>query len=95
MIAPSPDWFSGFYDFDPRDPSSNTWYGEFIIETHPWDAGTEIGASYSTSNDPEPTNVPILRLDEDCLAENTRISEPRWDNGTAGGKVAMHTTDRS
>jgi len=73
MIAPSPDWFSGFYDFDPRDPSSNTWYGEFIIETYPWDAGTETGDSYSLSNDPEPTNVPILRLDEETVPQSTGV----------------------
>jgi hypothetical protein len=40
MIAPSPDWFSGFTYFDARDVSANAWYQEFEVETFPWDAGT-------------------------------------------------------
>jgi hypothetical protein len=40
MIAPSPDWFSGFHYFDARDVSANAWYQEFEVETLPWDAGT-------------------------------------------------------
>jgi hypothetical protein len=40
MIAPSPDWFSGFNNFDARDVSANAWYQVFEIETLPWDAGT-------------------------------------------------------
>jgi hypothetical protein len=39
MIAPSPDWFSGFSGFDAR-VSASAWYQEFEIETFPWDAGT-------------------------------------------------------
>jgi hypothetical protein len=40
MIAPSPDWFSGFNNFDARDVSANAWYQEFEVETLPYDAGT-------------------------------------------------------
>jgi hypothetical protein len=35
MIAPSPDWFSGFYDFSPIS-ADNLWYSSFVIETYPW-----------------------------------------------------------
>merc|ERR1712013_168125 len=47
MIAPSPDWFSGFYDFDAINPMTDTWFREFTIETYPFDAGTEEGDTYA------------------------------------------------
>jgi hypothetical protein len=63
MIAPSPDWFSGFDDFDLVDTSTSTatWLASFILETYPFDAGTETGEEYSTSNVPE---GPPLSIDE-------------------------------
>jgi Spondin_N len=50
MIAPSPDWFSGFYDFDARNAATQTWFKSFTITTYPWDAGTEQGSTYSPDN---------------------------------------------
>lgn len=50
-IAPSPDWFSGFYDFDMIDPSTDTWYDKVVIETFPWDAGTDSGTTYESQDD--------------------------------------------
>ena len=50
MVVPSPDWFSGFYNFNAVNEVSGTWYREFVIDTLPWDAGTEDGDDYSLSN---------------------------------------------
>ena len=61
MIAPSPDWFSGFYNYDPRI-RDRTWAREFILQTFPWDAGTEQGSTYSINNDPEAPHRPIFQL---------------------------------
>lgn len=60
MIAPSPDWFTGFYDFPAS--SGGTWYSEFTIETTPWDAGTETGTTFSGSNPAEDPVQPIFAL---------------------------------
>jgi len=49
-MAPSPDWFSGFHDFDALNGDTQTWYKEFTIETYPYDAGTENGDTYITGN---------------------------------------------
>jgi uncharacterized surface protein with fasciclin (FAS1) repeats len=62
MIAPSPDWFSGFYDFNAIDPSTSTWFGEFVILTYPMDAGTEVGDQYSGDNAAETPPGPITRF---------------------------------
>jgi hypothetical protein len=62
MISPSPDWFSGFYDFNTLDPSTNTWFREFAIATYPMDAGTEVGNEYSGENVAEDPKGPITRF---------------------------------
>jgi len=49
-MAPSPDWFSGFHDFNAVNENAQTWYKEFTIQTYPYDAGTEDGNTYDTSN---------------------------------------------
>lgn len=69
MVAPSPDWFSGFYDYDARY-SKSSWAGEFIILTYPWDAGTEQGDEFSLDNDPENPHMPIFQLTKDTVPEN-------------------------
>lgn len=65
MIAPSPDWFSGFYNFNAVDSATNTWYKNFIIQTYPWDAGTDSGTTYKAkdmSTDP-PDEIFQLTVD--------------------------------
>lgn len=60
-IVPSPDWFTGFYDFSLLDGNTNTWLTSFTIATFPFDAGTETGERYVVMNDPED---PFLVIDE-------------------------------
>ena len=45
MVAPSPDWFTGFYDLDLR--SGDVWLESFVVETFPWDAGTAVGENFA------------------------------------------------
>jgi hypothetical protein len=63
----SPDWFSGFYNFDAIDDVTSTWYREFIISTYPWDAGTEDGEGYSGSNPATSPTEPIKRFNPNNL----------------------------
>lgn len=62
MIAPSPDWFSGFYNVMPIDESSMVWLESFEIATYPWDAGTETGEGFSPDNPAEDPHVPIRQF---------------------------------
>jgi len=63
-VTPSPDWFTGFYDFDARNSDSGNWYDWFQIETFPWDSGTQRGTTYVTDEPPraEPNQLPIAQL---------------------------------
>ncbi|MFK5878881.1 MAG: spondin domain-containing protein [Flavobacteriaceae bacterium] len=48
MIAPSPDWFIALNSYDLRQGGS--WVSNATIDLFPYDAGTEEGTAYSTSN---------------------------------------------
>lgn len=61
-MMPSPDWFSGFYDVSMRDPQSGTWYDKVVIDTYPWDAGTDSGATYLAQASPTDPSYLITQL---------------------------------
>lgn len=46
-VMPSPDWFSGCYDLDMLNTATGTWFDKVVIETYPWDAGTDSGETYT------------------------------------------------
>lgn len=48
MIAPSPDWFAGIHGVSLRN--GGNWETSLSIDLLPYDAGTEEGSGYSTSN---------------------------------------------
>tara|TARA_B100000809_G_scaffold215722_1_gene221044 strand:- start:43 stop:993 length:951 start_codon:yes stop_codon:yes gene_type:complete len=48
MIAPSPDWMIAVDGIDLRD--GNTWVNEIIIPLFPYDAGTDSGMFYTSTN---------------------------------------------
>lgn len=50
MIAPSPDWMIAVSNLSMWDDSTNRWKQSFTIDLYPYDAGTEEGYGYSTSN---------------------------------------------
>jgi len=49
MIAPSPDWFIGISNYSLLDGSS-AWKDNITIDIFPFDAGTEDGSGYNTTN---------------------------------------------
>ena len=50
MIAPSPDWMIAVNGLNLWDTSNNNWKETFTVDLFPYDAGTEEGYSYATSN---------------------------------------------
>jgi hypothetical protein len=53
MVAPSPDWFVGVDSLSLVE--GGDWAAEKTVVLHPWDAGTDSGASYaSTDLDTQP-----------------------------------------
>ena len=59
MVAPSPDWFIGIDSFSFLD-GSNNWKDSVTIDMFVYDAGTEEGSGYSTSNAASSPHVPIF-----------------------------------
>lgn len=57
MIAPTPDWFITLNSFDLRN--GGTWVNSASINLFPYDAGTEEGSEYSTTN-PDTTPKTVI-----------------------------------
>ena len=74
MIAPSPDWFTGFYNINPVDKSSKFWLKSFEVETYPWDAGTKKGNTFSGDNSAENPHVPISQFTKDTVPNTGVLS---------------------
>ncbi len=49
MIAPSPDWFVGVRDLSMLN---GDWHTEIVVELPPWDAGTDSGVTFTSTNAP-------------------------------------------
>lgn len=88
MAAPSPDWFTGFYNFLPAGASDGGcfWFQSFEIATYPWDAGTEKGGLYSINNDPEDPHEPIFQLTNNTVPDTGVFLD---ENGTDVLPVAI------
>jgi len=74
MIAPSPDWFTGFYDFSPVE--DGMWLSSFSIETYAWDAGTDSGITYSSSNQATSPKDNIFQLTPESLPSSKVFLSP-------------------
>jgi len=70
MVAPSPDWFTGFYNIKPIDETLNVWLQSFEVATYPWDAGTETGDEFDLGNRAETTHLPIQQFTKDTVPDN-------------------------
>jgi len=75
MMAPSPDWFSGFESFSPRG-QGGFWFKSFEIATYPFDAGTEMGDTYGINNDSESPHEPIVPLTKDTVPDSGILLDP-------------------
>lgn len=56
MVAPSPDWFVGVDSLPLYD---NGWVDQLVVELYPYDAGTDAGINFSSSNQDITPHVPI------------------------------------
>ncbi len=61
MIAPSPDWFTGVAGLDLRD--GDGWLASLIVDVFPYDAGTDSGTGYTSSDQPTSPPIPIAAID--------------------------------
>ncbi|XP_062520545.1 uncharacterized protein LOC134195525 [Corticium candelabrum] len=66
MIFPSPDWFVGISSVDLCD--GYFWKdGPIIVRLLPWDAGTEEGMAFNTTNDATDPQVGVSLITTDTL----------------------------
>jgi len=72
-LAPSPDWFTGFHDFNCVSESTNNWFKEFVIAVYPYDAGTEEGDAYDPVNQPTNPQQPIRQFTVDTVPQTTKV----------------------
>lgn len=68
MIAPSPDWLIGAHDVSLRE--DGLWIPEIVIDALPYDAGTDSGLTFNSSNLVTSPPQPIRLLTEPPV-ENT------------------------
>lgn len=61
-LSPSPDWFTGFYLFEPFDEISRHFWDQFVLHLYPWDAGTDEGDSYMSVDLPLDPQLPVARF---------------------------------
>jgi hypothetical protein len=68
MIAPSPDWFVGVSGISLSEYGE--WIDEVVVELPPLDAGTDLGPTYTSPNEPAESPVAIHRIDYEPLLVN-------------------------
>ena len=73
MIAPSPDWFVGVSGLTLLDAGGD-WVESLQVDLYPWDAGTEDGSGFSTSNGPTSPQGVITNLRGVGQFSNARIA---------------------
>lgn len=62
MIAPSPDWFVGVSALSLIE--NGQWVDELVVPLYAYDAGTDSGASYTSTNSDTDPKEQISRLEE-------------------------------
>ncbi|MEZ4652174.1 MAG: spondin domain-containing protein [Candidatus Eisenbacteria bacterium] len=62
MIAPSPDWFVGVRSLPLHDGSG--WVDSLVVDLYAYDAGTDSGVEYGSSNEPTVPHVPVAAIEE-------------------------------
>ena len=68
MVAPSPDWFLGVHDLSLME--NGDWVDELVVELEPYDAGTDSGPSFTSSDRDTVPREPIARITTAPLATN-------------------------
>ena len=60
MLAPSPDWFVGVSGLDLR--AGDHWVQQLVVPLVVYDAGTDSGSNFTSSNSPTFPRQPIAEL---------------------------------
>ncbi len=71
MLAPSSDWFVGVSELPLRN--SGGWIDFLEVDLHPYDAGTEEGATFSLDNDSTNPQAPIALIGESPFFEASPV----------------------
>jgi len=61
-MAPSPDWFVGFSDFQTIAYDTQTYYNRFVLQSYVWDCGTDGGQTYTALDDDLLPQKPVSRF---------------------------------
>jgi hypothetical protein len=65
MIAPSPDWFLGVRDLNLCDTTTGNWQDREVRDLFPYDAGTDSGLKFASSNKNTDPRENIHRITKD------------------------------
>jgi len=71
MVAPSPDWFTGFDTVSLVDKETGKWFRQVIVTVFPFDAGTDSGTKFSAGNVATVPKEKIQRMNPKFCKENT------------------------
>jgi hypothetical protein len=71
MVAPSPDWFVGVSGLSLIE--NGAWVAEKAVLLHPYDAGTDSGATFSSADAVTQPREPIHRIDRGPLVEAAAV----------------------
>jgi Spondin_N len=71
MVAPSPDWFVGVSGLSLIE--NGGWVAEKTIFLHPYDAGTDSGATFASADVATEPRAPIRKIDMGPLVEAATV----------------------
>jgi len=71
MVAPSPDWFTGFDTVSLVDKETGNWFRKVTVLVFPFDAGTDSGTTFSAGNVATVPKEKIRRMSPKFCTENT------------------------
>lgn len=75
-MAPSPDWYTGWYSLWLIDEYSRTYYDHIKIQTYPWDAGTDAGTTYNSLESDLDPPLAIDRFRKNNAPEGGELMDP-------------------
>jgi len=78
-MSPSPDWYTGFYSFWLIDENARNWYDHIKIQTFAWDAGSDAGTTYDSSNSDLDPGIAISRFRGATKLEGGELQGPDGD----------------
>lgn len=75
-MTPSPDWYTGFYNYSVLDQYSLTYFDHVKIQTYAWDLGTDGGSTYQQTDLNLNPRFPVQRIVSDNAPETGELAGP-------------------